>query len=102
MGSLFLPSSQPFLQKELAVGEIARQGEAAVDGDELAGHIGDLGESVGSEGDIFGSTDAADGLGTAFGHQPVGVGDGEFAAGLATDERPLHAFRRCDAADRRQ
>ena len=52
-----LPLPQALLEKDLAVGKVAGQGKAAVNGDELAGHVGDLGEGVGG-GDVLGATKA--------------------------------------------
>lgn len=52
-----LPLPQALLEKDLAVGKVAGQGKAAVNGDELTGHVGDLGKGVGG-GDVLGATKA--------------------------------------------
>ncbi|MDE2740476.1 MAG: hypothetical protein OXI58_02730 [Gemmatimonadota bacterium] len=52
-----MPLPQALLEKDLAVGKVAGQGKAAVNGGELAGHVGDLGEGVGG-GDVVGATKA--------------------------------------------
>ena len=70
-----LPLPQTLLEKDRAVGKVAGQSKAAVNGDELAGQ-GDLTEAVGGEGDVLGASDAANGLGTLFGHQTVNLGHG--------------------------
>jgi len=75
-----LPLPQTLLEKDRAVGKVAGQGKAAVNGDELAGHVGDLSEGLGGESDVLGASDAANGLGTLFSHQTVDLGHGESAA----------------------
>ena len=59
---LLLSLAQSFLQKKLAIWEIAGQSKTAVYGDELAGHIWNLRKGVGGEGDILRLADAANGL----------------------------------------
>ncbi len=83
-----LPFPQALLEKDLAVGEVAGRGKAAVNGDELASHVGNLREGVGG-GDILGASDAANGLGTPFSHQTVDFGHGEFETRLADEAAPI-------------
>ena len=81
-----LPLPQTLLEKGRAVGKVAGQGKAAVNGDELAGQ-GDLTEVVGGEGGVLRASDAANGLETLCSHQTVNLGHGEFATRLADDGR---------------